>query len=1268
MTSIATKIAFALAGLLLLALSPTAFAADRHERIEMAREAAGAKEREHKKTHALAGGQLKLNEGEFLAGFPGQKVKLSVTLQRPTPNATLVVTLPAQWTADSASGLPFAAAPKLAKRAGGRAKLGRATGREVEMTFSGGKAGDVATLEIADVGIPSGTYELPFAWRVGGKLRSAGKAEVSFYAPERESPEQEEGAAGEDPFGRVSVPGIASNGSSNGDENSEVFLAVQPNNADRIVIGDNDNSPNLSGGDNERTVYVTNNGGKRWRKIVMPYYTDGEGNANTEYQDLCCDPAWAADDQGNFWYSLISYPHETNSEGYTIHDGPSRIVVNRIGAGADQFQDYSVGLPARTTGQQDKQMMTVDNSKTSPTYGRVYAVWNEPQSTGGKLNVTSHCDTIVSGKRTPERCDVPENWTRPAPVSDAAVTASSEIYTDIAVGQNGRVYVSWLDYSANNAILASTCDPGTAPAKSPTPDRCASQTGLYWNAGGGSTANWRIVAKLDKSGGTPIPFFCPILAAPGGRVGATPSIEVDRSGQTYNDRVYLSWSDLTAGSGTTKCAKNSSGALASNLTWDSFVASAAGGAIPGSTSASTAKTSAQIGTNVNPASPGTDEFFPWTAVDQSTGQDWVSYYSTKDDPYGVKTHTYARGVTLNKLGKLTRVSQYQSNYGGTATTPNDYGDYEGLDAAEGRAFPVWTDNSSGDGEATTYISSASRPRPGGALVQLTYGAACISQATGDCTTRGRGLGNPQDIAVYKNNAYVANDDDYPNQYGALGVYTRGSGGGLTQLGGTSGTAGCWTNNGEGGCAKGRSLAQPYNVIVSPDGRDVYSLTGYPYGIAAFTRDQTSGGLTQKAGTAGCTTADGTDYHSGDSYPYPVVCAKARHLDDIDKLVISPDGKFVYGIDSSSYTAAIVIFKRDLTSGKLTQLSGTAGCMTPDGDPDYDTGVLTCKAVPALGDNGVSDMVFSADGASAYTTGYRDVLIFGRNLTSGALTNLSTGGCLNENGDNGCLDMNGVKYPGGLAISPDGKQVYVLSTWGAIGVLQRNPTSFRLSQPANQQECLAYENSSNFPYCVQSPSLDYLNEMVVSKDGGTLHAVADEEVISLDRDPVTGALSELRRPYTCDTEDGAVPRLYSYSSDGDCVNVKGLDGTYSAELTSIALSQDDKFAYVTSSEAEDVVNFARTPTIGAPECTSYRQAVAAGQARKIKLLCKDDLGNPITLQIVTGPTKGTLSAIDQASDTVTYTPNAGAVGDDTIKFRGTDGTGTPVAATVYISIS
>ncbi len=257
-----------------------------------------------------------------------------------------------------------------------------------------------------------------------GRTRRAGTVRVVFRAPIREGEKR-------NPFAGLRTPRIEQNATAAAEE-SETFIAAKPGDPNRVAVGVN--GPDFS-------AYLSGDGGQTWQKRTVPSAVDVPGSSTDQTQRICCDPAFAADSLGNIWYGGLSFSGGAGA--------PSRIVVNRIGAGTSSFQPKTVGLPRRGSGQQDKPMMTIDSAPGSPTFGRLYVVWNEPAA-GGAINlVISQCDTRSGPISNPANCDNADNWSSPVSVTQSP---GSYIYGDVAVGPDGKAYVTWWDYSSTNAI------------------------------------------------------------------------------------------------------------------------------------------------------------------------------------------------------------------------------------------------------------------------------------------------------------------------------------------------------------------------------------------------------------------------------------------------------------------------------------------------------------------------------------------------------------------------------------------------------------------------------------------------------------------------------------------------------------------------------------------------------------------------------------------------------------------------------------------------
>jgi uncharacterized repeat protein (TIGR01451 family) len=145
------------------------------------------------------------------------------------------------------------------------------------------------------------------------------------------------------------------------------------------------------------------------------------------------------------------------------------------------------------------------------------------------------------------------------------------------------------------------------------------------------------------------------------------------------------------------------------------------------------------------------------------------------------------------------------------------------------------------------------------------------------------------------------------------------------------------------------------------------------------------------------------------------------------VVVSPDGKHVYGAGygdaahlPSPIASALVSFTREAATGKLTYF-GTLF----DGQTQ---GALTVDGL-----DGVTALAMSADGKNVYASSETDnaVSVFKRNPVSGALTYV-------EVEKDGVGGVNGLAGASSVAVSPDGKHVYVSgATDNAVAVFSRD---------------------------------------------------------------------------------------------------------------------------------------------------------------------------------------------------------------------------------------
>ena len=207
--------------------------------------------------------------------------------------------------------------------------------------------------------------------------------------------------------------------------------------------------------------------------------------------------------------------------------------------------------------------------------------------------------------------------------------------------------------------------------------------------------------------------------------------------------------------------------------------------------------------------------------------------------------------------------------------------------------------------------------------------------------------------------------------------------------------------GEGGIA---DLASPQAIVLSPDGLHAYAASGPKHAVLHFSRDPASGALAflsaYKSSTAGF--------------------AQAR-LQAPQDIEVSADGRFLYVAASAS--DSVTVLSRDVDSGVL----GFAQTLTHQ---------ATQGAVQVQGLDEVVRLALSPDGAHLYALGRASnaIATFARDAGSGLLTYQRV---LASNAPG----LGALSQPNGIAVAPNGAQVYVTARFGnAVFAFDRNADS------------------------------------------------------------------------------------------------------------------------------------------------------------------------------------------------------------------------------------
>jgi hypothetical protein len=536
-----------------------------------------------------------------------------------------------------------------------------------------------------------------------------------------------------------------------------------------------------------------------------------------------------------------------------------------------------------------------------------------------------------------------------------------------------------------------------------------------------------------------------------------------------------------------------------------------------------------------------------------------------------------------------------------------------------------------------------------------------SAAVGDmlfreCHSENGSAGACQDDALVATPYQVAVSPDGRHAYatsfndpagGALTTFDRNpTTGGLTQR---SGTADCYRDAPAGGdCTDVESMADPLGVIVSADGDHVYVAAWGSHGVTVFNRDSGTGRLTQKAAPNGCikNTGDG------------VTCKAGRALGNDFQLFPSPDGKNIY-VTAQTGGGAIAILSVN-ADGELSQQQNIDGCVTENGT---DGAGHTCTDGTQIG-LGVQ-LAIAPDGSHVYgaSSSRNAITLFNRDQATGGLTQKNDPfGCISQTGSpdpnppnsNLCQVDAHVSNPLSVRISPDGRFVYALSG--------NNPGSvivFARARPADGGNGLLTFSScvheTGGGGCADVRLLRSVESASISPDGQALAAQnVSTGVAFFDIDPATGALTQRAGAPGCATANGTAPDA------SPCTDLPTAFGGGTADFVT-----NTSLTYASGASGGQIAVFDRD---FAPVCQPATVTVPFETSVAAPLSCTDANGHAITYEIVQHPTNGVLAAINQTAKTVAYDPFSGFSGTDSFTYRGNAFGASSAPATVTLNVA
>ena len=395
-------------------------------------------------------------------------------------------------------------------------------------------------------------------------------------------------------------------------------IAVNPHNPLLLLTGANDyNCSNFQG------FYASKNGGSTWTRTCLTTIPGGSGLG---------DPMVGYDRLGNTFAGGI----QSGSQGQVI------VVALSTNNGTSWGAPATAAKPTFTGGSTDKGWLEVDTNATSPHVNCLYLSNTQFDNTGFNSQISvSHS------------CDKGHTWVTVAVDPKQIYPGAVDQFSDLAIGSDGTVYVSWM----------------RCPATGPTGD-CGGTTVkmlVSKSTDGGTTWSTATTTSTPMLAPDSCGAFYGCLPNTFERVSNIPVIAIDNSGGTNNGHLYVTYYNWTGSFMQVNVTRSTDG----GTTWSA-------------------------GVPVAPANDTHDQFFPWINVSVK-GTVGISFLDRRNDPANVNYDAFVAfsangGTSFGGNLKITSVmsNPFDDGFGG-----GFMGDYTG-DAWGGAIFYAsWMDMRNG---------------------------------------------------------------------------------------------------------------------------------------------------------------------------------------------------------------------------------------------------------------------------------------------------------------------------------------------------------------------------------------------------------------------------------------------------------------------------------------------------------------------------------------------------------------------------------------------
>jgi hypothetical protein len=406
-----------------------------------------------------------------------------------------------------------------------------------------------------------------------------------------------------------------SQASGGGQPVNETPIAINPRNSQQILTGGNDyNCSSLQG------YYLSSDGGSTWTRTcgtLISGSTGGDG-----------DPAVAWDLRNTAYRGGID----------ALSGNTSVIVVDHSSNGGSTWSTPVAAAPVFFSGGfADKEWMEIDTNGASPRKNNIY------------LSVTQFDPSSNSQITVSHSYDHGSTWAMVAVGGFAAFPVVNQ-FSDLVVGKDGTVYVTWMRCTANGP----TNDCGGTVATMLISK--STDGGMTWSA---ETTVGTANLAPDSCGA-----FYGCLPNTGERLSNIPANAIDNSNNLSAGTLYVV--DFTyVGYTKVQVTSSSNG----GATWSTPV-------------------------RVTPRSDHHDQFFPWINVNRA-GVIGVTWMDRRNDP---------SNLLYEEFGGYSKTGAHYTNFqlSPTASNPNNdgfgggfMGDYSGNAWTGNSLYASWTDTSNG---------------------------------------------------------------------------------------------------------------------------------------------------------------------------------------------------------------------------------------------------------------------------------------------------------------------------------------------------------------------------------------------------------------------------------------------------------------------------------------------------------------------------------------------------------------------------------------------